>query len=98
MNGSPMSTGDVPSTIHEMRRSDRSAVRRPLLCVQARIMGDTQHWSVTHDWPTVCDQMVELGLVSVVANPGWPFHRITEITSLGRDVRAALARTEEAGQ
>lgn len=31
MNGSPMSTGDVPSTIHEMRASDRSAGRRPAL-------------------------------------------------------------------
>lgn len=81
---------DPQPTIAAMRDRDRRAGRRPLLCETARLMDDTLHWSRTHDWPSVCDEMQQLGVVKRVAEPGYS---ITEITDLGRAVRDAL-RTE----
>lgn len=88
---------DLPnfkSAMEGIQSWDRQSLRRPLLSEQMRLMKDgPQTWSTTHDWPAVRDQLKLLGLVkdlpATVDDDGWIIPT-TEITELGRQVRAGL--------
>lgn len=91
MNTTPEGKGLSEATIAQMRQRDRHAGNGPWLTEQAAIMGDTLHWSTTHSWPSIRTEMIDLGVVRVIAAPkGDFFGGVTEITDLGREVRAAL--------
>lgn len=83
----------VASAMEGIRNWDRRAGSMPLLSEQLSLMKDgAQTWSTTHSWPAVRDAMTRLGLVLALEplrDDGFIFPR-TEITELGREVRAEL--------
>lgn len=92
-----MSIFDPPTfetAMDGIRSSDRAVRSLPLLSEQMRLMQDgPATWSTTHSWPTVREQLKLLGLVKALpatVDNGWVIPT-TEITELGREVRAALS-------
>ncbi|QAZ45915.1 hypothetical protein C1M53_26380 [Mesorhizobium sp. Pch-S] len=87
----------VASAMEGIRNWDRRAGSIPLLSEQLRLTKDgPRTWSTTHTWPAVRREMVSLGLIrelEPLREDGWVFPR-TEITELGREVRAAIAKAE----
>lgn len=70
--------------LERMRGIDRPEGNRPLLCSQRKALHTTVHWSRTHQWPGVCDDLALIGLVKIVAKVDGGY--VTEPTDLGRAV------------
>jgi hypothetical protein len=84
----------VETAMAGIRNWDRRAGDMPLLSEQLLLTKDgPSTWSTTHTWPSVRSAMTRLGLVrelTPLREDGWVFPR-TEITDLGREVRALLS-------
>ncbi|RWO06335.1 MAG: hypothetical protein EOS07_22110 [Mesorhizobium sp.] len=82
------------SAMSGIRNWDRKAGSMPLLSEQLLLMRDgPMTWSTTHTWPSVREAMISLGLAReldhIRESDGWITPR-TEITEIGREVRAEL--------
>jgi len=83
----------VSTAMRGIQYWDRNARSAPLLSEQMQLMQDgPQTWSTTHSWPSVRSALHRLGLIEEldpIRQNGWVIP-VTEITDLGREVRAAL--------
>jgi hypothetical protein len=77
-------TPEIAKALEGIAAYDRTARSRPLLRDRHKALRERCHWSRTHNWPSICDMMRELGLLTVVGQVDGG--KISEPTDLGRAV------------
>ena len=87
----------LATAMEAIRAWDKTARSLPLLSEQiARMPDGPQSWSTTHSWPSVREALRRAGLVDDLPSEAFNGHHVpmTQITELGREVRAALSKQE----